>query len=114
MEALYDQSGSVYAWLQMNGHICGLDGENLAFIDGDSVYEWDGKHIGWWQDGHIRDASGAVALFRADATNMGVFMPMRQVPPLHPLRPLSPHRPVKTSKPLRPKYLAEWSDEMPF
>lgn len=114
MEALYDQRGSVYAWLHLNGHICGLEGENLAFVDGDSVYDWYGKHVGWWQDGYIRDDNGAIAMFTEEAKNLGFTMPMLQHRPPHPIKPLSPHKPVESLKPSKPKRLVAWSGELPF
>ena len=61
--------------------IYGLNGANLAFIVDDSVYSWNGAHIGWWQDGHIRDRSGAVALFTVDAEYLGVARPARSARP---------------------------------
>lgn len=101
MEALYDGSGAVYAWLHETGKIYSLDGENLAFVDNDSVYDWSGNHIGWWQNGHIRDHRGAVALYTADAQGLGVMRSLRQLRPLQPLRQLSPLKPMKAMKPLR-------------
>jgi hypothetical protein len=36
---------------------------------------WSGHHIGWWQDGHMRENRGAVVVFRRDATNLIVGRP---------------------------------------
>jgi hypothetical protein len=114
MEALYNRNGHVHAWLHETGKIYDLYGRNLAFVDGNSVYTWNGAHIAWWADGHIRDQSGAVALFTADATNLGVARPMRALRPLRPLRALSPLRPLKAMKPMRPTRVAAWSYRMPL
>lgn len=111
MEALYDRSGRVYAWLDENGRIISLKGKHLAFIDDGSVYSWRGKHIGWWRDGHIRDSSGAVAVFSADATNLGV---VKHVKPVKPVKAVVPVRPVKAVKPVRPVRKLAWADVVPF
>jgi hypothetical protein len=115
MEALYDQDGAVYAWLhEETGNIYDTDGQNVAFVSGDGVFNYDGAHVGWWLNGHIRDRSGCVALFTASASNLGVMKPMRQLAPLQPLRELSPLRPLRSMRPLRPMNAAGWSEEMPF
>jgi hypothetical protein len=115
MEALHDQSGGVYCWFdQGSGRIISLRGKNLAFVDGDSVYDWGGQHIGWWQDGHIRDRQGAVALFTADAGSLGVVKPVRAVRPVSPVKPVAPVRPVKQVKPVKTVKKLAWSSQMPF
>lgn len=115
MEALYQRAGRVYAWLDLaTGRIYGLRGENLAFLDGDSIYDWHGRHIAWWQDGHIRDHHGAVALFTAGATNLGVVRPVLAVRPTKPVKAVAPVRPVKQVKPLRPVKRLSWSTALPF
>jgi hypothetical protein len=114
MEALYDRTGTVHAWLHEGGKVYGLDGVNLAFIEGGSVYDWSGNHVGWWRNGHIRDSRGAVALFTPSATDLGVQKPVRQLRPLQPLRQLSPLKPLKSLKPMRPLDVAAWSSQVPF
>ena len=114
MEALYDSSGGVYAWLDERGRIIGLRGDHLAFIDGDSVYNWRGQHVGWWRDGHIRDSSGAVAVFTAGATNLGVVKPVKAVKPVKPVKAVAPVKPVKAVKPVRPVKQLSWSRNIPF
>jgi hypothetical protein len=115
MEALYYQSGKVYAWLdETTWRIIGPRGNNLAFIEGESVYDWHGRHIGWWQHGHIRDKRGSVALFTAGATNLGLIAPVRAVRPEQPVRQVPPERPAKQVKPTKPANQKGWSRQMPF
>jgi len=115
MEALYGQSGKVYAWLEPEtGRIISLRGIHLAFIEGDSVYAWDGRHIGWWLNGCVRDASGAVAVFTQDAGSIGVIKPVKGVKPVKPVKAVAPVKPVKKVKPVKPIKRLAWSTEMPF
>ncbi|MGA7343065.1 MAG: 4-fold beta flower protein [Terracidiphilus sp.] len=114
MEALYNERGAVYAWFHASGNIYGLGGEAVAFVDGDSVYDWSGSPIGWWADGHMRDAMGAVCLFTAKATNTGVVKPVVEVHQLRPLSLSSQVRPLKWPKAAKPPKLWSWSTKMPF
>jgi hypothetical protein len=114
MEALYGQSGSVHAWLHETGRIYSLSGRNLAFVDDNSVYDWHGTHIGWWQDGHVRDRHGAVGFFTVDAERLGVARPARAARPATPARAASPARPARASRPARPARRASWSKDLPF
>lgn len=115
MEALYGQTGAVYAWLdEPTGRILGLQGQHLAFIDGDSVYRWTGQHIGWWADGHIRDHRGAVAVFTAGATRLGVIKPVKAIKPIKPIKQIAPVRPVKSVKPVRAIRRLAWASHIPF
>jgi hypothetical protein len=114
MVALYDSTGAVHAWLHESGRIYDLSGQNLAFTEGDSIYNWSGQHIGWWQNGHVRDSQGAVACFTAEATNMGVFTPFRQFSPFQPFLPFTPFRPFLAAKPFQPMNVSAWSNNPPF
>jgi hypothetical protein len=115
MTTLYEQHGKVYAWLDLeSGRIYGLNGQNLAFIDDDSVYDWRGKHVGWWQEDHIRDRQGAVALFMRNAGSIGVVKPVCSVAPVRPVKAVAPVRPVKSVRPVRPVRKLAWSARMPF
>lgn len=97
LEALYGKSGKVHAWLDIsNGNILDLNGQHLAFIAGDSVYDWDGRHIGWWLSGSIRDRTNAAAFFTKDAGSIGVLKPLKALKPLKPLKRMA------------------WSTELPF
>jgi hypothetical protein len=114
MEALYDGSGRVYAWLDEGGRIVGLYGNHLAFIEGDSVYNWQGQHVGWWGNGHIRDNAGAVAVFTTEADNLGVVKPVKAEKPVQAVKKVVPVKPVKAVKPVRPIRRPSWSRRMTF
>jgi hypothetical protein len=115
MEALYAQTGQVHAWLDTGtGRILSLSGQHVAFIDRDSVYDWHGRHIGWWHDDHIRDSAGAVAVFTANAGNIGVVKPVKAVKPIQPVKAVAPVKPIKSIKPVRPVRQLSWSSNIPF
>src|SRR5262245_51041443 len=115
MEPLYNRSGRVAAWLQEDvGRIVGLDGRHLAFIARENVYDWRGNHVGWWADGHMRDAEGAVLLWLSTAENLGVSRPARGARPARPPLVPTPPRPVRSVRPAPPARVTRWSSRMPF
>lgn len=115
MEALYDQRGQVYAWLQEDsGRIISLRGEHVAFIDGDNVYNCHGQHLGWWDHGHMRDRHGAVVVFTSRATGMIVGRPGLAGRPGVPGIAGMPGRPGLTGVPGRPRNAGVWTSRMPF
>lgn len=114
MEALYTEKGVTYAWLHPNGNIYDLEGKALAFADGDGVYNWEGIHIAWWADGHIRDRIGAVCLFTKKATKTLVVRPVFELHQQRPLRLEPTRRPLKWPKMAKPPLMCIWTVEMPF
>jgi hypothetical protein len=65
-------TGQVHAWLQTEcGNILDLRGQHIAFLDGKSAYDWTGRHIGWWLDRYVRDATNAAVYFTKDAGSIG-------------------------------------------
>jgi hypothetical protein len=115
MEALYNRNGQVYAWLDSSdGRIFDLRGRNLAFVDGDSVWDWKGKHIAWWRGDHIRDRNGAIALFTGDAENLGVFKPFLAFKPFEPFQQFAPFKPFLEFKPFARFDQWTWSSKPPF
>jgi uncharacterized protein RhaS with RHS repeats len=114
LEALYNQRGETYAWLHADGSIYGLQGQALAFIEDDGVYDWEGVHIAWWADGHMRDWLGAVCLYSHRAQKTLVVKPVHE---LHQHRPLNLERrsrPLKWPKMAKPPKLCIWTAEIPI
>lgn len=113
MIALFNERGAAYAWLHTNGTIYGLEGKALAFVDGDGVYDWEGAHIAWWADGHMRDWLGAVCLFSAAAKNLLVVKPVCATHQQKPLQLETRTRPRTGAKLAPPPRLCLWTAEMP-
>lgn len=114
MDPLYNERGAVYAWLHRNGNVYGLAGEALAFVEIDGVYNWEGRQIGWWADGHMRDWLGAVCVFTQAATKTLVVKPAVELHQLRPLNLARKQRPLKWPKLAMPPKLCIWTTKMPF
>lgn len=116
MEPLFDRRGQVYAWLRpTTGDIFSFGGQPVAFIVNGSVYSYRrSAHLGWWDDGHMRDRRGAVVVFARDATGLIVGKPgLAGVPGIPGLAGL-PGRPGLPGVPGRPGNAGAWASEMPF
>jgi hypothetical protein len=115
MDALFDRSGNVVAWYDRpHGDILDLTGSHIAFVDGDSVYNYSGSHIGWWQSDHIRDSSGSVSTFTKNASGLGVYRPYLAYEPYQPYKAFRPFRPFKSFKPFKPYLSSSWSSQNLF
>jgi hypothetical protein len=114
-EPLHARSGEVYAWLDRGaGRIIGVRGAHLAFINGDGVYNWRGQHVGWWQDDHIRDQSGRVALFLRRAKGLGPVLPRIASAPRRPIVAPVPRKPDCLQGPAKAEPSSAWTPAVPF
>jgi hypothetical protein len=110
LKALYDRFGKAVAFLGDNRRILDLRGGSLAWINGSgSVYDYSGRHMGWWQDGHMRDRNGAVSMFLPEATNLGVIPPIVSIPPIPPIPSIEPIRPIPAIPPIKPINRMSWA-----
>ena len=115
MEPLYARSGDVYAWLDpQNGRIIGLGGKHIAYIAGDSVYNWAGRHIGWWHKDHMRDHEGKVVVFDRKARGLGPVLPGLGAMPPRPVISPVPAKPTRGTRPGPVPPSKSWTLNMPF
>jgi len=115
MEPLYDQSGQAYCWIdRQTGWIISLKGQHLAFVAGDSVYSLSGRHIAWWEQDHVRNHQGAVAVFLANASGLGVTKPVLGTTPVKSTIGVAPTRPIRAVTPIKAVKQIAWAPMVPF
>lgn len=79
MEILfYNESGVSAAYTEDGTHIYLFSGEPVAYIDGNSIFSFSGKHLGWYIQGWIRDNNGDCVFFTKEATG-GPVKPVKSV-----------------------------------
>lgn len=108
MRPLYDKRGGVIAFLGENNRIVDLRGRSIAWIRDDNVYNYNGRHLGWWLRDHMRGPDGGVMVWLRGASP-GVMLPIPRLPPMPPLPELEPLRPLPNLPPLRPMRSLSWS-----
>lgn len=64
MEILfYNKSGRPVAYTQDQATIYLYNGEAVAYLDGDAVYAFEGRHLGWFVEGRVLDHAGHDVFF---------------------------------------------------
>jgi hypothetical protein len=83
-------------------------GRSIAWIRGADVYDYAGRHLGWWHTDHMRERDGAVSVWLRGA-RPGVMLPIPRIPPIPPIATIEPLRPLPQLPPLRPINRMGWS-----
>lgn len=105
----YDKKGAPIAYLQDDGiHIYLFNGKPVAYLYENTVYGFNGKQFGWFEDGWIRDLRGYCVFFTENTTG-GPSKPLKQLKPLKSLKQLKPMKSMKQSKVLKPTKSLSWS-----
>lgn len=94
----YDAGGRPVAYSDDRRHVYEFGGLPLAYLDGDSVYAFDGRHLGWWSHGWVRDHQGAWVFFTENAVG-GPPTPARQARPVKGYKNVPPAPAFKHVKP---------------
>lgn len=89
-----DDDLTIYLW----------GGKPVAYISNDNIYGFNGKHLGWWVKGIIRDHDGdAVGVTKA-ATNM-----YTEYEPYKGYKEYKPYKSYKEYAPYKPYWSTSWS-----
>lgn len=103
----YDAAGRAVAFSAKDGSDVTLylwSGKPVAYPDGDSVYGFNGRHIGWYQNGAIYDNDG----------NLIAALASRFASPVEPAPPkgfkgFRPFKAFKEFRPFKPLFGQTWS-----
>ncbi len=106
---LYDLRGRSIAYCDDERHIYAFSGVPLAYFDGDSVFGFDGQHLGWWDRGWVRDHQGAWVFFTDGAIGNGPPLPIKQARPAKRFKNMPPVLGFKYVKPVRIANGLGWS-----
>lgn len=104
---LFDASGKPVAYIAPENEMAIYlwAGTPCAYLDGESIYGFTGKHLGWFQGGVVYDQGGRIVA--ASAEN---FRGPVKAAPAKGLRKLWPLKGVKVLKPLKPLFVKAWSE----
>ena len=104
----YDQAGAPVVYTEDGEHLYSFSGEPVGYYSGDSVHSFSGKHLGWCDDGWMRDHAGNAALFTEDASG-GPIKPIKQIRPIKGIKQIKPIKGVREIVPIRPIKSLGWS-----
>jgi len=68
MIVFYDHLDIAQAYTENAVDIYSFNGEPLAYFYMDAIYSYQGKQLGWFSDGWIRDLNGFCVFFTQGAT----------------------------------------------
>jgi len=102
----YDKHGNAVAYIADDGDLTIYlwSGEPIAYLDGDNVYGFNGKHLGWFRGGAIYDHDGDVVAAIAEKFKTPV-----NIAPIKALQELTPLKSLEELAPLEPLWSLTWS-----
>lgn len=106
---LFDSRGRATAYIAEDLTIFMWTGKPVAYLERDStagfhVYGFNGKHLGWFTRGIVRDHEGDGTCAIKEAIQMTELEPLKSLKELKPLKSL------KELAPLRPLFSSRWSE----
>jgi hypothetical protein len=91
------------------------DGQTIAFLEGDGIFDRAGLQVGWWMGSYICDLVGRVLLVTAEAFIAGMALPRPTRSSQRPTRREIPNRPgLQRINSRRPPRRAEWGKAKAF
>lgn len=104
--AFFDSRGQAAAYFDVSDTVTIYlwPGEAVAYLHDDSVYGFNGSHLGWYHNGLIYDQEGGIVA--APASAFGEPPAPASAKALKGLKPL---RGLKELRPLRPLFARSWS-----
>lgn len=87
----YNENGKPIVYTDDNVHLFSFSGKPVAYFSGNLIYTFDGRHIGFFIDGWIRDLNGYCVFFSENAIG-GVFKPFKQFLPFKAFKQFLPFK----------------------
>jgi hypothetical protein len=110
--AFYDRNGRPYAYSDDGEHIFTFGGRPVGYLANGSIYRFDGRHVGRFESGLLRDSSGSAILFTQGAVG-GPMKPMRSMLPMKSMKQMKPMKGMRQMTPMRPMSTMSWSSHDP-
>jgi hypothetical protein len=108
LNIFYDRSGHPSVYSEDGVHLFTFSGSAVGYIEKDSVYAYNGRHLGWIEDGWIRDHAGEGVFFTDDATG-GPEKSVRSPVPLRKVKHVKPKKEVRQLRPVKAQKTRTWS-----
>lgn len=111
VDVIYDRYGKPVFRLLDNGRLVRFNGSSAGFLVDNNLYDYRGRHVGWYSEGLVRDHHGHVVGFGKNVTdNVHPFLPFKQFKPFAGFVQFEPFRPFLSFEPFRPFKSYAWSN----
>lgn len=115
IDTIYDRYGTPNLKVLNNGDLVDFNGNFLGFIKKKNVYNYIGLHVGWYEEGTLRDHVGNVVGFGERPTDhITPILPITGVSPVVPIPRVVPLKPITPLSPIRPMKSFSWSEYSPI
>jgi hypothetical protein len=100
--SLFDSRGEATAYISTDHEltIYKWEGKPMAYLSGEHIYGYNGKHLGWFDNGIVWDHKGRGVGFVKGAvsmsTNLESLKGLKELRSLKSLKELAPLKPLKT------------------
>jgi hypothetical protein len=105
--SFFDSRGRASAYLDLGDGLTFFlwSGEPVAYLVGDSIYGFNGRHLGWYKEGMVFDHDGDVVAAPASA-----FLTAVEAAPIRGLKALKPLKRLRELEPPKALFGRSWSD----
>jgi len=106
--SLFNSQGKAVAYVNTDDNDLTIylwSGKPVAYISNDNLYGFNGKHLGWWVKGIIRDHDGDAIGATKGVTNMNT-----EYEPLKGYKEFKPYKSYKEYPPHKPYWSTSWSN----
>lgn len=105
----YSKSGQPIAYTEDGQHLYLFSGKPVAYLSNDAVYSFSGEHLGWFEDGWIRDTERKCVFFTSQARS-GPAKPIKRMKPIKHVKQMKPIKGVKQVRCVKGIKSRLWSD----
>lgn len=105
----YDCHGTPVAYTEDGIHVFLFTGEPAAYFEQDAVYGYNGKQLGWFNNGWIRDLQGLCVFFSENASGSGPVKPIKRICPIKSIKQIKPIKSIREIRRIRPINQLAWS-----
>jgi len=95
--SLFDKNGSAVAYISSDGTIYLWDGRPVAYLLENHVYGFNGKHLGWFENGIMYDGDGYRIGFSREKCPV-----VTQIEPVKSVKHVKSVKSVKSIAPIKP------------
>jgi hypothetical protein len=105
----YDNHGRPVAYTEDDETIYLFTGEPVAYFNENTVYGFNGKHLGWFEDGWMRDLHGQCVFFTENTVGSGPIKPIKAIKPIKSVKRVKPVKSVRQIRSLKAIKSLSWS-----
>ena len=105
----YDRYGVPIAYTDDGINIYLFSGKPVAYLEQNVIYGFKGRHLGWFDNGWIRDLKGFCVFFNDNAFG-GPIKPIKHIKPIKGIKQIKPIKSIREIQKIKPIFHSSWSE----